>query len=569
MLARVGDDDAAWRAGARRVGRIALAAGLAPPDDLLALRRRMERRLSAELIASGRDPEFPHQMALARMFAGLGATGPQCLADSVAAWELRREAALTRPIDAMTAWVGDKLRQGARIVATSDTRYTGAELAELFAHHGFPKFSAIYASADFGASKFSGRLFDIVAANEGVDPRMIQHMGDNRAADVLSAGERRLAAVWTKPPSPPIAAKPAPKAPAAPWPDSADSTFGVGYTRLGPILTAFARLLLERAERDGVTHLAFVARDGDLLLRVTRILVDAIDAEDRPTLTYLHLSRRAMASPPGDQGAHGDRILRYLRQTDVLNPRTALVDIGWAGSTGSAVAELAARAGEPAPFAYYLGRFDENAYLDPDPRIVGLLGDQRRSRGPLEGAAWQAAFLLEAICRASHGTVVGFAESADGHVEPLHAARGAARSSETETEPVQGRVRAGILSYARWWSSVGGLVPTEADKVRRAAQVALFKLAFFPSAAERDIAHRLVHTETDGDEAGKALALPSKGGARAWFAGIRSPWKGAYFRDSGGLPLAALYCVAETIVSASPPGVKSSLSRILFGRRGG
>ncbi len=59
----------------------------------------------------------------------------------------------------------------------------------------------------------------------------------------------------------------------------------------------FAHLVLLRADRDVVDGLAFVARDGDLLLEVARILQPAVPVLHRPALRYVYLSRRSTALP--------------------------------------------------------------------------------------------------------------------------------------------------------------------------------------------------------------------------------------------------------------------------------
>lgn len=564
LLARRADDEAVRRGGALRIARFARLSGVPAPADMYAFRQRIEREISAEMIARGLDPEFSHHRVLLTLAQRLGLADPEARASEAASFELRLETALTTPIEETVAWVRDRLRDGARVVAASDTRYSAQELENIFKHHGLPDFSAIYSSADHASSKFSGRLFDLIAVNEGVEPERILHMGDNRAADIFSAAERRLKTKWSRPPRPPPTADPVPD---APHQSANDPAYCLGYEHLGPILAAFARLLLDAAERDGLSHLAFVARDGDLLMKVTSVLCQALPEEERPRLSYLHLSRRALVKPDGETSvvlAHSERVLRYLGQSGVLNDDTALVDIGWAGSTGRLVADFAHEAGLTPPAAFYLGYFNENTHLTPSSRASGLLGDQRRSRGPLEGAAWQIAFLLEAVCRAPHGTVLGFKETPDGVIVPVHACSGAARDSETSNESVQTRVRDGVLAYSHWLANLGVLVPVDQPKVRREAQKRLFRLAFFPFVSEREIARQLVHTETHGDAAGKTLALPSTGGLRGWLAGVRSPWKGAYFMDNGGLPIALLYCVAENLLSALPPGVKPRLARILF-----
>lgn len=68
---------------------------------------------------------------------------------------------------------------------------------------------------------------------------------------------------------------------------------GFGYTTLGPIVIAFAHLLLRAARRREVRRLMFVARDGQLLQSATRIVAEATGTSHEFAMGYLHLSRRA------------------------------------------------------------------------------------------------------------------------------------------------------------------------------------------------------------------------------------------------------------------------------------
>ena len=560
LLQRRLDENAAWRAGAYRVVQVARAAGGAPPSDPQAFRRRVEAKLAREAVREGRDPEFSHAAVLEMMLADAGIAKAAPLAEALAAWELRQEMEFTAPVPEIVDWVAQQAGLGRRVIAVSDTRYGGESLSALLEHHGVHGLSAVYASADHAASKFSGRLFDCVCAAESVAPDKVWHAGDSMTADILSASQRGLWVRRIRPPAAPAAAAPLPAAP-SPEP-SGSQQFLVGYRVIGPILTAFCRLVLAQAQADGVDHLAFVARDGDLPLRICRLLLEGSSDAEPLRLSYLHLSRRAAKGALEEGGPAVERLRRHLEQSGVFNLQTALVDVGWAGSTHKLIA--AAGQGKPLPRAYYLGFYNEAGPLDPDPRVVGLLCDQRRGCGPLEVAAWHAAFLIEAVCRAQHGTVIGFEDSQDGTVTPIHATTGDARAGELISETAQGEIRAGVLAYARWLAHVCGRAPPDPLRVRRAAQRRLFALAIIPRPEECDVGHDLVHTEAEGTAGAKSLAPPLGGGLKGWTAGIRSPWKGAFFRENGGFVVAALYCLAELTLGVLPPGTKLKLRTLIF-----
>jgi len=344
LIARKGGDDAAWYEGTLHAAEVARARGLVTGTDPITLRREVERRLSAEQIASGKDPEFSHRKVLEEMLLEWGA-GPQAAAwaEELAAWELAREVEFTRPVAAVRRWVRARLAEGRRVVAASDTRYSANELRRLLSSHGIPTLSAIYTSADEAASKFSGRLFDRIAKREGATRARRLHVGDDLLADMLSPSERGLAVGRVR-------RLPGPASlPLAPEPVSAerlDPAYAMGYRTVGPVLVAFTRLLLQRARRDGVERLAFVARDGELLLRVARTLIGE-KFEAPLALHYLHLSGQSLACASSDlQRLHTDagaveRVVATLR--DIRGMDTML---GSFQSLYNAPAELISRHAE-------------------------------------------------------------------------------------------------------------------------------------------------------------------------------------------------------------------------------
>ncbi len=316
LLRRYSDDEAAWREGALHAVEMARAHNLSVKRNPLELRQAVEHRLSQNLLSTGHSPEFSNQKVLERMLIELGAGDwAKAEAKELAAWELEREIAYTRPLTTMADCVRHWAEAGKRVVAVSDTRYTTQELAVLLSRHNIVGLGAIYSSADHGASKFSGKLFEVVAKSEGVKVSRVLHIGDDLYADVLSAAERGLA---VRPVLRPAKPQSLPKAPARPN-DYGNPAFAFGYQTLGPILVAFVRLLFCEANRDGIRRLAFVARDGELLLRVAQTIAAEHEDARGIALKYLHLSRRAIScASPDLQGLRVDpnaaeRVIATLR----------------------------------------------------------------------------------------------------------------------------------------------------------------------------------------------------------------------------------------------------------------
>ncbi len=89
----------------------------------------------------------------------------------------------------------DQIRAtGRRIVAVSDTYYSADDLRRmLVAVLGQDPFATVYSSADLGATKHSGSIFEVVTRSEGVEPAAVVHVGDDHGADVVRAS----AAAWS------------------------------------------------------------------------------------------------------------------------------------------------------------------------------------------------------------------------------------------------------------------------------------------------------------------------------------------------------------------------------------
>jgi hypothetical protein len=75
------------------------------------------------------------------------------------------------------------------------------------------------------------------------------------------------------------------------------AAYKLGYCELGRIFTCFSHLLLRHARQLGSKRLAFVSRDGDLLMRCTARMVERIGRAERPALSYVHISRQTSFLP--------------------------------------------------------------------------------------------------------------------------------------------------------------------------------------------------------------------------------------------------------------------------------
>lgn len=123
---------------------------------------------------------------------GLDAAADAALLAAEIAGE-RRHLIPNRPLIAQLTRLA---KSGKRVVAVSDTYFTGAAieglLDELAPAHPIAR---VYSSSDAGVTKRSGELFAMVVKTEGVAASRVLHCGDDLHSDIRMARQRGLRAV--------------------------------------------------------------------------------------------------------------------------------------------------------------------------------------------------------------------------------------------------------------------------------------------------------------------------------------------------------------------------------------
>lgn len=272
---------------------------------------------------------------------------------------LERELLHVHPGGAELVWA-DRAA-GRRIVFMSDTYLPEAFLRELLDEHGLrQEGDGLYvSSACDGRNKRTGELFTHVVQAEQVEPRHMRHVGNHHIADVqqaraaglrarhLPAGEltryeRRLEqeAVATSGSSSVLAgasrrARLAIRAADTTQAAIRDVAAGVA----APTLVAFTLWVLQRAERDGVQRLYFLAREGQVLSELAQRLAPAIGSELE--LRYLQVSRQSVNVAAMDEISETD-LGWVLTNVETNTARTLLERLA---IDGDAVAADLARLG--------------------------------------------------------------------------------------------------------------------------------------------------------------------------------------------------------------------------------
>ncbi len=152
------------------------------PAELLRARVEAENHAYRALNVGGGLGEVCLRDLICRQLSMLGI--PESLVDIRIAFEIEVEKRSLFANQALARLLRRRRSAGVRIVAVSDTALTSASVAELLTYfHGPDLVDKIYSSADLSASKRSGQLFSMVAAQEDVSPSRMIHIGDDDWAD--------------------------------------------------------------------------------------------------------------------------------------------------------------------------------------------------------------------------------------------------------------------------------------------------------------------------------------------------------------------------------------------------
>lgn len=230
--------------------------------------------------------------------------------------EFQRELRDIRPIMRAAKRMDRVRNAGKGVIVTSDTYFSAAELNLLLRRCGYDlKADCIYASSDHRLKKGSGRLFSIILHERKLDSSQLCHIGDQPVPDgrapanlgirsaicnafVPNRYERMLAQsdddhlVMCSA----VAGGARASRLARHFEDwHAQTIWNVCCDVAGPLLFAYVLWILSRSRAQGIDRLYFLARDGQILLKVAHKLCPWLgwNIECR----YLYASRQSFAFP--------------------------------------------------------------------------------------------------------------------------------------------------------------------------------------------------------------------------------------------------------------------------------
>ena len=224
---------------------------------------------------------------------------------------------------------------GKRIIIISDM-YLSADVIELMLQkNGYTSHEKLFVSSEIRLGKWTTALFHHAIDYLGVSPESILHIGDNWAVDIERAKKLKIrtgfvpkgielfqnkigpykmsnytnlfknsSGNWARYQFAPehfslkcMLGVVISKFYDNPWPSYTENAnfncdpFMVGYSALGPHNLAFAKWLLDNAQKKKYNKIHFIARDGYLLQKIVEVILPLY--EHRPEINYLYFTRKS------------------------------------------------------------------------------------------------------------------------------------------------------------------------------------------------------------------------------------------------------------------------------------
>jgi len=284
------------------------------PNELLKLRDDAELELRHKALSLGRDFECRYSDIVKEMVTKILGKYDAELATTIMRQELDIEDKVLyvkKGMIEILEWLKNK---GKRIIAISDMYLDREHIQEIFRKKSLHHFiEDIYVSSELSMCKYSGNLFKHVLMEEQVLPAQMLHIGDNISSDHRMPSKFGINTIYLKDKAH-LRKKYILKtynklASDNPYwrgrhflqlirPALEKNTFfyNFGFSFLGPVYSTFIYGLIEDIKRNNLKTLYFIAREGELFLRIFQLFAPHFLKENQiPFTKYIYLSRKSTA----------------------------------------------------------------------------------------------------------------------------------------------------------------------------------------------------------------------------------------------------------------------------------
>lgn len=329
LLIRTTTPESVIAATARLVGgRIGV-----PAERVLAARDDAWAKETGEAVRAGKDPDAGSKSLFTSWIGSLASdVDVEPNVEAALSFELSSEAACLAPNLEMVGLLQFAKARGIEVTALSDMYLSPAEVTALLTAHGMGGLvGRVITSGHLGLQKRTGRLFDWYVESMGGSDGLL-HVGDDPVADGTMPASRGLVAVSVFDRRRMLARQRLSASRIDPAREAALSALqshtprsvahDVGFSRFGPIYTGFIHGVAERAAKDGVSSVWFLAREGWMLHELYSSVRRSGLVTNVPPSGYLYASRvatmRAQLEDFGDRevgSVHSDTWSRKYRST--------------------------------------------------------------------------------------------------------------------------------------------------------------------------------------------------------------------------------------------------------------
>lgn len=218
-----------------------------------------------------------------------------------------------------------KRQEGWQIAFISDMYLDSAFLSEILRREGcFSPGDKVYVSCEHNARKDTGTLYDLV--RQELKPDEWEHYGDNPQSDVRMAERKGIKAHFI------------------------DNSYRDLASRfVAPAYLPYVLWILEEAKKQCIQRLYFISRDGYILQQIAEAL-----PHDGVELRYFFTSRKALQKAFKNE-ENQQLTIQYFRQEGLMDDcRSAMVDVGWLGTSRKMINQMLAEQGaNPVHFFYF------------------------------------------------------------------------------------------------------------------------------------------------------------------------------------------------------------------------
>lgn len=319
LVRRIHDPDLVKNPVAKYISTLAQQEGInILPGQVSRLRDEIEGRQRIETGKNFRDHEACYPAFMSELLQTVfGGAYIDTHLERVTEYELRMENSMLVPRHEFVEWIKELHRRNKRLLIISDMYLPASHLEKLVAHAGLqPYIEAVISSADTFLAKASGEAYKLLKERFSIEPGRWLHIGDNPISDGLRAVDAGLEALIIQDPRESqrisimkryynySAGKPFWRGRALQQlmsPLEAENSYKSdlyieGYNFVGPLVGTFIQRLAEHCQKDQVTKIFFLSREGWTFKKYWEAVQPYLfPAGGQPECEYLYVSRMALA----------------------------------------------------------------------------------------------------------------------------------------------------------------------------------------------------------------------------------------------------------------------------------